>query len=371
MPKITLPPDGIPPIPPAGEHGVGIKGSFILYKWRGGIYARSWPKKRTAKQRAAMREQNDQFKAYVYCCKVTEASFQVAAAEMSKGTTLYPRDVQIMTMASTAYGPIDVNDIIGADDPSTPPNENPNEPKDTTIRLFPMSQVLNVSSWLDALGYKQGNILVRQEEFWYSLEAGNHNDVLTIDPITGMPAWAEMTPPEASSAYVAWPASTGTISVDTSFHATKGLYFTLAKDIYVSGIHLPLDAYPSGTFVGTIAELDTSHPTYIEVISSTQTPAQSCQSFGVGQTLLLRFGSTQHLISGKTYFIGASITSGGGTTALYAYKYATGGIPQTIPAAMIGRAYWDKTSLAPADTTTLISKTKDLLSFGIEWKDAA
>jgi hypothetical protein len=371
MPKITLPPDGIPPIPPAGEHGVGLKGSFILYKWRGNTYARSWPKKRTAKQRAAMQDQIDQFKAYVYGCKVTEASFQVAAAEMSKGTTLYPRDVQIMTMASTAYGPIAVNEIIGADDPSTPPNENPNEPKPTTFRLFPMSQVLNVSSWLDALGYKPGNVLVRQQDFWYSLEAGNPNDVLTIHPDTAMPAWLPGGGGLALSAGVAWEHVGDNPTTSTAAYATKGAAFTMTETIDVSALHVPVLQTTAATIAATIVELDISSPTTYLAVASVQSAPKAIAASLMQRTLYLPFSTVQRLTAGKTYLLAASIVSGTDTTPMPMLLHNTGGSMQAIPGTYVGLVGFDKKTPASGNTTTNITNQNRAYSFGIEWRPSA
>lgn len=84
---------------PTGTRGPSLRGSLVVYPWRGRLIARAWPKKRGRKLHPKVREQVEWFKEAVQLAKYADPESQRRAIEWSKGTGLYPRDLIVHAMA--------------------------------------------------------------------------------------------------------------------------------------------------------------------------------------------------------------------------------------------------------------------------------
>ncbi len=116
-----------------------------------------WPRKRKRPLPDIVIEQNEKFRQANKLVKYIDAQLQVTARNATKGTPLYPRDVQVALMYGTLFS-------LKFDDGRT---------------LHSVATRNAVSESLDVLGIKRGSILVRLENGWLILEPGPAGEVLT------------------------------------------------------------------------------------------------------------------------------------------------------------------------------------------------
>ena len=87
-----------------------LRGGIVVDTFRGTVRARAWPRKRGRPKSAAVREQNEWFKAVNKLTRVIPPSQQKLAILITKGSGQYPRD---LLMTSVSRGVFDFADQNG------------------------------------------------------------------------------------------------------------------------------------------------------------------------------------------------------------------------------------------------------------------
>jgi hypothetical protein len=134
------------------------RGSYIMYIQRGVRVAAKWPRKRPEKPTPAQKEQRDEFKRMVAAVKEQEAPEIDNARDIARNSKYTWRDVSVLFMVGRMVQLPNYEDFV--------PQYS-----------------------LDALGNLPGMIVIRTEEQWIALARGDIDKVLTIDPVTLLPAW--------------------------------------------------------------------------------------------------------------------------------------------------------------------------------------
>jgi len=135
---------------PIPQKAPSLKGVAYVSTWRGIAYLASWPKKRTRPLPTIVQEQNELFRQRNVLTKYIAPNLQITAREATKGTPLYPRDIQVALMAGTLFS-------IHLDDGPV---------------LYSMATRNAVSESLDVISKTQGGILFRNADQWDLLEPG-------------------------------------------------------------------------------------------------------------------------------------------------------------------------------------------------------
>ena len=144
-----------------------LKGTVVVSSWRGIPYIAKWPRKRPNITNPKTLAQMDWFLRANKLIKYINTDFQISAMNATKGTPLYPRDVQVQLMAGTILAvKFGKNEIS-----------------------YPVATQRAVSESLDVFLQTPGGILVRNTEFWEMLEPGNEGKVLTTHTAGSLPTW--------------------------------------------------------------------------------------------------------------------------------------------------------------------------------------
>lgn len=157
------------PVPPAGVRKRSQPGMFVEAEWRGIKVLRKWPRRRTAEENAKRLASCQLFYDRVKTMKTELAATQIAARQMSDGSALLPRDVQMMLMSNSYYGTFEIDGQL----------------------YFPREAMTEVSTALDVLNRTPGAILYRGPDGWVGLLPGEAGDVLTLSGDPARPTWAQ------------------------------------------------------------------------------------------------------------------------------------------------------------------------------------
>lgn len=198
------------PEPPSGRRKRSQPAAFVEYEWRGIKCIRKWPRRRTAAENQKHFASCQLFIDRVKQMKQELAASQVAAAEMSKGSALLPRDVQMMLMANTFYGTFELDGQL----------------------YFPVHVMTEVSQALDVLAREPGSILYRSEDGWIGLLPGQSGNVLALEGSPPRPIWTPPAGGGGSGLVPRWTVDT----VSSRSHAAKGSL--IDPDFTVQATHL-------------------------------------------------------------------------------------------------------------------------------------
>lgn len=226
-----------------------MPGLFIEYDYRGETHIRGWPRQATQAENAKKLAACQLFIDRVKGIKLEFADSQMAAREMSTGTVLLPRDIQMMLMANTAYGVFEFNGQ----------------------RYYAMQTAQEVSQSLDVLGSDVGSLLVRTPTGWFAIPPGAVGDLLTIIGGTDPVAWQTPTPPgTGQTAEATWTQPFTSAFPTTNLPAgasianyTKGI--TLAGNLSATNINLlvaALQATPTPGATGWFARCRLQYDIY-------------------------------------------------------------------------------------------------------------
>src|SRR6218665_2027095 len=145
--------------------GVSMRGVGTLKMVGGRAIATPWPKSRgaprTIKEANAQTRFQDVNRATLYM----DSYQQDFAASVARACNLLPRDL----LVDAAYGRLVCFRF---------PDK---------IKVFSVASRNEISQILDAIAQLPGALVLRGENWWGALDAGTPGEVLTIDPLTGMP----------------------------------------------------------------------------------------------------------------------------------------------------------------------------------------
>lgn len=138
---------------------------MIVQTYRGRLYVRSWPRKRGKNLHPKVILQNQRFHNANVLAKYAPDQQQRMAIEMAKKGPLYPRDYITAAMMRGLYV-------------FTLPNGR---------KIYPMSNVFEISEELDAFGQNPGTMLARGADRWYGIEPSALYQVPIINSLTDQP----------------------------------------------------------------------------------------------------------------------------------------------------------------------------------------
>lgn len=153
------------------RRGPSYGGRLIFDTYRGAWRARAWPRPRKRRRTKKERHREELFALASTLTKYTFPQQQILAREITKGTPLMPRDLQVAAMFGRLFA-------ITFPDGRT---------------LYPMAARHDVSDSLDVLGQVPGGILIRGEALWEILTPGPAGQVLTSQGPGLPPRWSTAT----------------------------------------------------------------------------------------------------------------------------------------------------------------------------------
>jgi len=144
---------------PVARKPLSLKGNLLVNTWRGVVYVARWPRKRGKNLHPKTTEQMEWFRQANVLAKYLAPEFQIVAKQATHGTPLYPRDVQIATMAGTLFS---LRYVDGR-------------------TLHSMATRTKVSESLDVLGDVEGSLLVRSGTLWVPVLPGLAGQYLAVN----------------------------------------------------------------------------------------------------------------------------------------------------------------------------------------------
>jgi hypothetical protein len=127
----------------------------------------AWPKKAKKRIHPATKERMEFFRQVQWAWKYTDYGLVTDLTEAVKGTPLLPRDLYLSGLAGR---------LLRFRTPEG-------------ILIVSVAAQDNVSETLDFITSEPGAMLIRGEDGWFGLSAGEGLEVLTIDSVSGLPAW--------------------------------------------------------------------------------------------------------------------------------------------------------------------------------------
>lgn len=147
-----------------------LRGRFYYRRWKGKTIVCAWPRKKPAKLSPAQQRAVNAFSEAAELIKRTDPSMVEVARHYSAGTQALWRDLFYQAM----YGRFPFIFVVDGK------------------RIRPLAARNDVSTLLDALGDAPGNLLFRDDTYWDILPPGAPNQVLVMDPATGVPKWSSV-----------------------------------------------------------------------------------------------------------------------------------------------------------------------------------
>jgi hypothetical protein len=144
-----------------------IQKAFVVDTFNGSIRVRKWPRSRGPATNPVQREWIQWFKDANLCAKYSAPVDHNSAIDMTTGTPLYPRDVQIMAMRGRLW----ILEFLDGK------------------KMFSVAVMSDVSESMDAIGQTLGDILTRGSSYWQVIPAGPVGHVLTSQGLSALPAW--------------------------------------------------------------------------------------------------------------------------------------------------------------------------------------
>lgn len=159
-------------LPPANllipPRGASLRGAYYTTLTPHGLTIRSWPKPQPRPRTERERVARDNIATATRVSIYIDALFQEFSRELSKRTTLLPRDMLIIGL----FGRVGV------------------VTHKSGTKVFSMAAVQDVSDLLDAIAQLKGDIIFRGSNWWQRLPAGQPGQVLAVSG-DGTPEWID------------------------------------------------------------------------------------------------------------------------------------------------------------------------------------
>jgi hypothetical protein len=152
---------------PTKNRRPALRGRILIDIFRGQERVRAWPKKASAKAKAASAERAEKFRLANWATKFYPAHVQAYYAAAVKDTPLLPRDLLIMNLYQ--------RDCILI--------------SDNGRKYFPMTVVKDVSESLDAIQQLPGGMMARGPSWWMPIAPGAVGEVLSVTAVDEPPTW--------------------------------------------------------------------------------------------------------------------------------------------------------------------------------------
>lgn len=145
-----------------------LKGQYVVRRVRGQLVIQKWPRKRGPPTNPTTIDQVEKFREAGRAAKRVNPAEQTFMYQITKGSINLPRDLLYMQFYGRGIWI------------SLPDGR----------RYYSMASVQDVSTLLDALGFAEGDILVRTEDGWRALEPGPVGYALTSQGPGSTPIWS-------------------------------------------------------------------------------------------------------------------------------------------------------------------------------------
>lgn len=216
--------------------GLNVRGVVQLAQRDDTLIIRKWPRKRGPVKTPYGKFAYEEFRQAALMAGTLLPQDRTTCEVLARGTSLTWRDVAMKFILGTT-GLVIVM------------------PDGRTIGARRLSN--NVQLILDTLGDTPGSLIVRLEDGWTLILPGDDDQVLTMDPDTGVPLWADSQGGGGGGAtrYITTPAMTGGSATSDSYNV-QGQQFKALENITIHAIVALLDASSGDYFAGYVVELD-------------------------------------------------------------------------------------------------------------------
>lgn len=160
---VRLPPGSLL-IPPRGQ---SLRGVWYTKTIGGRTYICKWPRAQPTARNEREAHARSMLAVAASCTAYMSAQEQAFSRELSKRTTLLPRDMLMMSLFGR------VGYVVTLDG----------------RKVYSMASMQDVSNLLDTIAQTRGDVMFRGPTWWQRLPIGTLGQVLTVSP-EGLPQWA-------------------------------------------------------------------------------------------------------------------------------------------------------------------------------------
>lgn len=292
--------------PATPRRGYALKGvGYSQVREHRTVFAK-WPRKPLTPPSEAQLHARALIKSAALICTIIDANQMNFSAMVAENTQLLPRDLMIIQLFGRAFRFLRPDGKV----------------------IFSMAARRDVSELLDAIGQLKGMMLFKGDDLWQALEVGIPNDVLQIDPVTGLPVWAPSPVPSGAGSLLAQVNAIGTPTANTGGFAAVGSMMRPYEDFQITELWPVVTASSGEQYAPFIAHLS-AYTSAATISSITIGPAVTLPRALTNTTFRLPFSVAVGLQAGEPYALGVVRQDGTGSSVCKVFVCGTDA--QSVP----------------------------------------